>query len=357
MNEKILTNRVSDQTLWYAADMLQLKKDRWLHVISADNRQELLNATEYAKTRGGEPNTITRDDFPLPEFSNTLLWMGQQLDRGLGLRMLQGIPIEGLTISDIELLYAGLTSWLGQMINQDTSGTLIDHVFDRGLSYENIAVRGYTTNAQLSPHCDSGDLVSLLCIRPAMEGGINNLSCSMAIYNALLESHPEYLEPLYRGFYYNIRGNGPVGEFQHITSHRVPVFSYHQGLLSCRYNEKAILTAEQLPNAKKLTTLEKEAIACVTELAMRDEIRFDLRLESGDLLFLNNNTVLHNRDWFRDFDQADRKRLLLRQWINLDNARELEFEFADHYNTGPRMGPALHQTSQSMTRETAHVRN
>lgn len=355
MTTNILTARVSDQTLWHEADMVQ--KDRWLYVIPENCRKELLLATEHARKWGYTADTVTRNDFPLPEFSTTLMWMGQQLDRGMGLRVLQGMPIEGLAISDIELLYAGLTSWLGRMINQDTRGTLIDHVFDRGLSYDNIAVRGYTTNAQLSPHCDSGDLVGLLCVRPAMEGGMNNLSCAMAIYNALLESHPKYLEPLYRGFYYNIRGNGPVGEFQDITSHRVPVFSYYQGLLSCRFNEKAILTAEQLPNATKLTTLEKEAIACVATLAMRDGIRFDLRLAAGDLLLLNNHTVLHNRDWFKDFDQADKKRLLLRQWINLDAARELEFEFADHYNTGSRMGPAIHQTSNSMTRETANVRN
>jgi hypothetical protein len=341
MTATILSATVSDPTLWHAIDMVQ--KERWLIVISETSRRELLRAANHAKQRGCTPQTVTRNDFPLPDLSSTLVLMGQQLDREMGLRVLRGFPIEGLAICDIELLYAGLTSHLGQMINQDTMGTLIDHVFDRGANYDNISVRGYTTNAQLSPHCDSGDLVGLLCIRPAMEGGTNNLSCAMAIYNAILESHSEYLEPLYRGFYYNIRGNGPVGELRDRTAHRVPVFSYYRSQLSCRFNEKAILTAEQLPNATKLTSLEKEAIACVAELAMHDDIRFDLRLESGDLLFLNNNTVLHNRDWFRDSDQADRKRLLLRQWINLDAGRALEFNFADHYNTGPRMGPAIHR--------------
>lgn len=353
MIPSILNSRVSDQTLWLAADMDDTSQ--WLHVVSDQGCDELLRATDFAKTRGVTPGTLTPEDFPLPTFSSQLAAMGRDLDRGTGLRLLKGVPIAGLSIGDIELLYAGLTSHMGTMINQDVHGTLIDHVYDRGFSYDNIAVRGYTTNAQLSPHCDSGDVVGLLCVRPAMEGGINNLSCAMAIYNAILDSHPEYLTPLYRGFYYNIRGNGPIGKFQDSTSHRVPVFSYYQSQLSCRFNEKAILTAEQLSSEIKLTDLEKDAIACVAELAMRDDIRFDLRLATGDLLFLNNNTTLHNRDWFRDYDQAERKRLLLRQWINLNDARALDPRFADHYNTGPRMGPALHQNSTPDTQERPHV--
>ena len=177
---------------------------------------------------------------------------------------------------------------------------------------------------------------------------MNNISCSMAVYNELLEHYPEYLEPLDRGFYYNSRGNGPLGEFRDVTSHRVPVFSFHKGKLSCRYNQKAILTAAELPGVPPLSGIEKDAINCVAELAMRDDIRFDVILEAGDLAFLNNNTVLHNRDHFVDFAEEERKRLLLRQWINLDHARELTFDFADHYNTGPRRGPAIHHPEPQM---------
>jgi hypothetical protein len=66
-------------------------------------------------------------------------------------------------------------------------------------------------------------------------------------------------------------------------------------MLSCRYNEKAILTAEELPGVGPLTDLEKEAIKAVSELAMCDDIRFDVQLEAGDIAFLNNYTVLHNQ--------------------------------------------------------------
>jgi len=251
----------------------------WMYVLSTAQQDEFLRALDLAKYKGATPETIGKADFPLPEF-------GTELDE--------------------------------------------------------ISVRGYKTSAQLTPHCDTGDLLSLLCVRPAKEGGINNISCSMAIHNELLMGWPELLEPLYRGFYYNIRGNGPEGKYKDVTAHRVPVFSAHNGILSCRYNQKAILTAQELPNSEALSEIEQQAINKVAELAMRDDIRFDIHLKAGDLAFLNNHTVLHNRSQYIDYDEESRRRLLLRQWINQYEVRELTCDFADYYNTGPRKGPAIH---------------
>lgn len=343
-------HKVSDKTVWYARDMQD--RANWLYELSSAQQQELLQALDAAKGNKCTTGKIGSKDFPLPAFGPELAEIGRKIDKGVGFTVLRGMPLAGLPLEDIELLYAGLTSHLGEMINQDTRGTLIDHVYDQKKSYDDISVRGYTTRAQLTPHCDTGDLVSLLCVRPAKQGGINNLSCSLAIHNELLESYPDYLEPLYRGFYYNIRGNGPEGKYQDITAHRVPVFSYHQGMLSCRYNQKAIITAQELPFSEPLSELEQQAVNKVAELAMRDDIRFDVHLEAGDLAFINNHTVLHNRDHFIDHEDESRRRLLLRQWINQHEARELTCDFADHYNTGPKKGPAIHCRPERNTAST-----
>lgn len=343
INRSESLQKVCDETVWYAQDLKD--KSRWLSVLNTDQQQELLNAFHQSKAKGCGVADISKEDFPLPTLQSKLSAISQQLDKGVGFAVLRGMPLTGLSIEDIELLYAGVTAHLGIKINQDTHGTLIDRVYDQNKSYKDINVRGYTTRAKLTPHCDTGDLVSLLCVRPAKKGGINNVSCAMAIYNELLEYWPHYLEPLCRGFFYNIRGNGPIGDYQDITAHRVPVFSYHKGMLSCRYNQKAILTAQQLAHSEPLSRLEQRAVNKVAELAMRNDIRFDVHLMSGDLAFFNNNTVLHNRDHFIDHQDESQKRLLLRQWINLYDARELNLEFSDHYNTGPRNGPAIHRSA------------
>jgi len=93
-----------------------------------------------------------------------------------------------------------------------------------------------------------------------------------------------------------------------------------------------------------LTDLEKEAVKCISEVAMHDDLRFDVRLEPGDIAFLFNHTVFHNRSSFTDHSEPEKMRLLLRQWVNLTEVREIDSLFAEHYNTGPNNGPVIHFT-------------
>ncbi|MBT5263592.1 MAG: TauD/TfdA family dioxygenase, partial [Rhodospirillaceae bacterium] len=65
---------------------------------------------------------------------------------------------------------------------------------------------------------------------------------------------------------------------------------------------------------------------------------FDLTFEPGDIQVLSNHMVLHSRTAFEDWPEEDRKRNLMRLWLNLRESRELAPEFADRLNTGPRGG-------------------
>lgn len=333
----MLLEPLRDASAWTRADM---ESDRsWVYELSAEEISEIESALQQVQEKGLEHAEICEADFPLPHIGPLVTKLRDQIEDGRGIAVLKGMPIQGKTVEQQQLLYAGVAAHIGQSIIQDPQGTLIDLVTDRGLSYDDIAVRGYTTNAELTPHCDSGDIVSLLCIRQAREGGINTLASSMAIYNEILAKHREYLEPLYTGFHYNLRGSGPPGKYVDITAHRVPVYSYHQGKLSCRFNQKAMLTAEQLPGVPPLSQLEKDAINKVAELSVCEEFGTDVMLESGDLLLLSNHTVFHTRAAFTDWEDPEKKRLLMRKWINIPNARALTWEFGDHYNTGIRQGP------------------
>ncbi len=115
------------------------------------------------------------------------------------------------------------------------------------------------------------------------------------------------------------------------------MFSFYQGRLSCRFNSKQI--REGAPKAGvRLSTLEEEALDCVEELARRHDIQFRMEFKPGDIQLLNNHMVLHSRTQYTDYDEPERKRLLLRQWWNLPNGRALAPEFADRLGTGPRGG-------------------
>jgi len=333
----MLLGPVTDRSAWKGADMT--KDDSWIYRLNAREAAEIESAFARASSSGKRHDDITPRDFPLEAFGRLVKAMRDQIEDGRGVTLLKGLPIGGKTVEQVELLYAGISSHIGTSVAQDTEGTLIGRVEDRGNNYQDIKVRGTNTNAQLTPHCDSADILSLLCVRQAKTGGKNTLASSMAIYNEILRQHEEFLGPLYNGFQYNIRGNGPPERYRDITAHRVPVYSYYRGKLSCRFNQKAILTSEQLPGVEPLTQVEKDAVNEMARLSMLPELSFEVLLEPGDMLLMSNYSVFHNRDAFEDWAEPERKRLLLRKWINIPTARELTWEFADHYNTGPRQGP------------------
>lgn len=41
---------------------------------------------------------------------------------------------------------------------------------------------------------------------------MSSLVSSVAIHNEIVRHHPEYLEPLYEGFYHDYRGYAPIND-------------------------------------------------------------------------------------------------------------------------------------------------
>ena len=91
-----------------------------------------------------------------------------------------------------------------------------------------------------------------------------------------------------------------------------------------------------------LSSLEREALAYIDERAMEPDLRFEFLLEPGDILMMNNYTVLHARTAFEDWETPESQRLLLRLWLNLYSVRPLAENFTGRFNTGHRGGAVIH---------------
>ena len=314
----------------------------WIHCLTQTELSELDAAVTQVTEAGLEPLAFTRDAFPLPSFGTTLTGMLDELENGRGFVLIRGIPIDLYDEPTLFRLYWGIAVHLGDMISQNARGDLIGRVEDQGVDINAVNARGYTTNAALHPHNDSADLVGLLCMRQAKQGGESTIASAMAIYNEILATHPEYLDVLYRGFHYDVRGEGVTGASKEVTRNRVPVYSYFDGRLSCRYNIRAIETAAE-KMGQPLTDVEQPAVDRIARLTCDPEMRLSFRLQPGDLQILNNHMILHARSNFLDWPEPERRRLLLRLWVNRrkGEGRQLAPEFADRYNTGHRQGVAV----------------
>jgi len=338
----IPTNAVSRASVWHSDDLRQ--DTSWVKIFTEADIGELETAAENLKARGLSFYEFGRDDFSLPTLGEKLQASVLDVENGRGVQLWRGIDPGRYDETTLKILYWGIGCHLGTPIPHNAAGDLIGHVRDQGGDYMSRNTRGYTTRARLAPHCDASDIVTLLCVHPAKSGGESCIASSIAIFNDILATRPDDLKPLFNGFHFDLRGEGAGEGANEVTHNRVPVFSYLEDRLSCRYNRKTIEDG-QARMGEPLSGDVLEAVRHVGELAASDRFRFDMTFEQGDIQILNNHIILHSRENFEDWPEPERKRNLLRMWINLDEsvARPLAPEFADRMNTGPRGGVAVRQ--------------
>ena len=322
---------------WSAVELKS--DDRWIHQLSNSDQAELQSAVNQVKANGLDVFCFGRDDFNLPTLGPRIHTIMTEVEKGRGCALIRGLSTDTYNINDLSLLYWGLGVHMGTPVSQNARGDLIGNVRDAGKSYNATNIRGYTTNAALPPHCDPADTVSLLCVTAAMEGGESLLASAPAIFNEIMSTDPELLPPLFRGFYFDLRGEGTTGEINEVTRHRVPIFHWHAGRLSCRYNRRTIIDGQRKAG-EPLGGLDLRAVDRVAELAEDERFRFEMTFLPGDIQILSNHTVLHFRRAFESDPTSQDPRHLLRLWTNVDEelARPLRPEFAERLNNGPRGG-------------------
>ncbi|MEQ8709676.1 MAG: TauD/TfdA family dioxygenase [Rhodospirillales bacterium] len=259
---------------------------------------------------------------------------------GRGVVILTGIPVDRWPVDYSARAFRLIGSCFGHGVSQSRLGDRLGHVTD--VSGTNPNERGYRTSRELRLHTDANDLVGLLCVRQARDGGLSRLTNALAVHDAMQQQAPDLLAELYRGFPYHWRGEQPPGEPE-ITGYRVPVFSEHQGRVSCVYLREHITWAAE--EGHPLTDRQQAALALFDELADSTGHCLHFALEPGEALFFNNLTTLHARTAYDDWDEPERKRLLLRLWLRADNARPVVAEVDRFY---PADGIAMEEGASTI---------
>ena len=126
------------------------------------------------------------------------------------------------------------------------------------------------------------------------------------------------------------RGEVPAGQKPYLE---IPVFNWHAGLMSTMYQRQYIDSAQRFPDAMRLTPLHVEALDRFDALANDARLNFLMRLAPGDMQFVHNHTMLHDRTAFEDDPDPARRRHLLRLWLASPLARALPPVFAQRYGS------------------------
>lgn len=239
-----------------------------------------------------------------------------ELLEGRGFVLLNRVPIETLSVDQIRRVYWRIGESLGIPIEQNIQGAMLYDVKDTGADVSEGA-RFSITNAESGFHTDASfmpappDLVGLLCLRTAKEGGESQLVSAYTLHNEISRQDPSALSTLYDVFRIDRRGQVREGEPEVMTA---PIFATQDDGLMTRYLDYYIEVGHESVG-EPLTDEQRVALGAVRDALRRPEMRVKFSLAPGQILFTNNRWILHNRTAFEDHAEIEKRRHYIRLWL------------------------------------------
>jgi alpha-ketoglutarate-dependent taurine dioxygenase len=245
------------------------------------------------------------------------------LGDGIRFALLERLPIEELSLDEAKALYWILSSMLARPVAQKLDGTVIYDVHDTGQkALPGSGIRPDKTNIDLQFHNDNAynflmpEFVGLLCVRQAKDGGMSRVMSFATAYNALLERHRELLPRLYEPFWFDRQREFHPGE---PATFSAPVFIQDGERLKARLSLHQIRGGYALRGGMDNATAA--AVQAIAEVFADTSLQFQFRLNAGEIQYVANREIGHSRTEFHDFEDAERRRLLIRLWLRNEGAQ------------------------------------
>lgn len=314
---------------WIGRDLAE-HPEKWLYTLSSEDIADLEQAAHHYLAKDKDIGEIDAASFPLKHFDAHLRAMQNKLLHGVGVEVLRGLPVDTYSLEMGAAIFCGIGAHIGSARSQNAAGHVLGHVRDVGADPNDTKTRIYQTNARQTFHTDSADVVGLLCLREAKEGGDSLLVSAEAIYNRMRAERPDLLELLFDPIATDRRGEIPEGMKAFME---IPPMSWHEGKLTVFYQRQYIDSAQRFPDAMRLTQDHVAALDMFDALADDPELHIKMRLQPGDMQFVYNHAQLHDRTGFIDWPDPDKRRHLMRLWLALPGDRPLPECFKQRYGS------------------------
>ena len=144
----------------------------WIYELSDAERTELEEVGRRFVADDPDLRAVTAEQYPIPANAAHLREVAQQLDSGRGFVLVRGLRTEeyGDTMAAAIFFVMGLH--LGVPMEQNQLGNLLDHVIATSdKSLDDPGALPSRVRDRLPFHSDSSDVVALMCLRGAKEGG------------------------------------------------------------------------------------------------------------------------------------------------------------------------------------------
>lgn len=307
-HSSIPTGPIDGRAAWRASE--HADPSAWTRVLSEAELRSIEG--ELRVERGARKERLV----PLAALASEAQGWRDVLMRGRGFLRIRGVPVERWALGDTERFFASLGGLLGVPGAQNDEGHLLGHVRDERLGPD-VVVRQYKTSERIAFHCDAADVVGLLCVRPAAEGGVSRIVSSVAILARMLAEDPALAAVFFEPFHLDTRGDGGLNA--------VPIqpATHHDGRLRLFYHSGYFRSASRYPDVPELSERQRRALDRFDALADSPEYALEMVLEPGDIQLLSNHTIAHSRTAYRDHPELEERRHLLRLWLSIEEPRPL----------------------------------
>ena len=303
---------------WYGPAMAE--SDAWVVQLTTEHLQDLDAAANAALGSGIDMVRMTAADFPLPRLGPKLAELRQEILHGRGFGLLRGWPSTERSRQQNAMAFYGIGTHLGEAVSQNAKGHVLGHVTNLGKDFSDPTTRGYQTGEGLDFHVDAGDMVGLLCHRPARSGGLSRIASSTTIWNEIVKQRPDLAPVLLRPYPHSRAGEIGVGQQRYFM---MPIFQPQGDHLVCVLIPSYIRGALKFEGVDRLSDAQRDAIKLVKQLAEDPAIHLDMDFRPGDMQFLCNHTIVHARTAYEDWPEPERRRHLLRLWLSSDDGPSL----------------------------------
>ncbi|MBS0331184.1 MAG: TauD/TfdA family dioxygenase, partial [Proteobacteria bacterium] len=291
-----LPEKIEGPAAWKAADV---KPGDWIHELTAEEARTVRNAARDLAAQPRELIGLRAPDFPLPGLDKRLQHILQQdVLNGRGFAVIRGLDPGEFSRREVCAAFLGVGAHLGAARPQNAAGHILGHVRDLGRSSADPTARLYQTHERQTYHTDSCDVVGLMCLRPAKQGGRSSLVSAVAIYNEMRKRRPDLAATLFEPIETDRRGEqvaGQKGYFQ------IPVFNWWGGHFAGMYQRQYIESARRFDDVKPLTDRQIEALDLLDRLADDPEYSLEIDFMPGDIQLVNNHVLFHDRTAFEDW--------------------------------------------------------
>jgi hypothetical protein len=313
-------SRIDGPTAWKGADFASASQ--WCYRLTPGAVAEFERSLRRIQRSSKPVAELAAGDFDVPSFLGDAGTLGREIRSGRGFVLIKGLPLERYSDEEACILYRGFGALLGKAVPQNVKGDVLYSVRNEGVNlereYGSIGARSSKTALGINFHTDSApimagfcpDIVGLLALRTAKSGGESAIISAATLHNILLEERPDLLKRLYAPYHFDRRAELRPGEAPTLFA---PVFIYRGGV-AIRYLRFYIHKGHELVGAP-LTPADVEPLDYMDSVMTRPELRVTFGMEPGDMQFINNVFILHSRTAFEDHAEPDRRRHLVRLWL------------------------------------------